>query len=72
MTDQDAAGGQHLLYHTQAERESEVQPDGMADHFSRKAVTGTAGTTGLLHPSNMLRSGHPPVNLTVPEMLRCP
>lgn len=51
MADQDAGGGQHLLDHAQAERKSEIQPDGIADHFSRKAVAGTAGMTGLLHPS---------------------
>ena len=39
MADQDTAGGQHLLDHTQAERKAKVQPDSMADHFSRKAVT---------------------------------
>ena len=38
----------------------------MADHLSRKTVTGIAGMTGLLHPSDIPHPGHPPVNLTVP------
>ena len=66
MADQDAPGGEHLLDHAQAEREPEVEPDGMADHLSRKAMTGIARMTGLLHPSYMPQFGHPPVNLTVP------
>ncbi len=66
MADLDAAGGQHLLDHTQAERKPEVQPHGMADHLRRKAVAGIVSTAGWFHPSHMPRSGHPPVNLTVP------
>jgi hypothetical protein len=38
----------------------------MADHVSRKAVTGIAGMTGLLHPSHIPHPGHPVVKLTVP------
>jgi hypothetical protein len=66
VTDQDAAGCQHLLDQAQAERKPKVQPDSMADHLSRKTVTGIAGMTGLLHPSDIPHPGHPPVNLTVP------
>jgi hypothetical protein len=51
MADQDAAGSQHFLDHPQTERKPNVQPDGMADHFSRKAVTGLTRMTGVLHPS---------------------
>ena len=43
MADLDAPGRQHLLDHAQTERKSEVQPDGMADDFSREAMTGIAG-----------------------------
>ena len=39
----------------------------MADYFSRKAVSDIARVMGRLHPSCMPRSGHPPVNLTVPS-----
>jgi hypothetical protein len=39
----------------------------MADHFSRKTVAGIARVTDVLHPSDMPVSGHPPVNLTVPQ-----
>src|SRR4051812_10311711 len=34
VADDDAAGGQHLLDHAQAEREAEIQPDRMADDLS--------------------------------------
>jgi hypothetical protein len=67
MADQDAAGHQHLLDHPRAERESKIEPDGMADHFSQKAVMGIVRVMGRVHPSRMPRSGHPPVNLTVPS-----
>ena len=40
MTDQDPAGGQHLLDYAQTERKLEIEPHGMADHLSRKAVVG--------------------------------
>lgn len=38
ITDLNTPGCQHLLDHTQAKREPEVQPDRMADHFSREAI----------------------------------
>ena len=50
MSDQDPSGGQHLLDHKQAERKLELQPDGMADHFSREAVTGIVGMTVFFIP----------------------
>jgi hypothetical protein len=49
VANQDAAGGQHLLDYAQAEREPEIQPDGMADHFSREAVAGIVRMTGRVH-----------------------
>src|SRR4051794_33413148 len=33
VADDDAARGQHLLDHAQAEREAEIQPDSVADHL---------------------------------------
>jgi hypothetical protein len=42
----------------------------MADDFSQKAVAGIVSTAGWFHPSSMPRSGHPPVNLTVPSKVR--
>jgi len=67
MTDLDAAGRQHLLDHPQAQRETEVQPHGMADHLSWKAMTGIARITRRFHPSRMAPCGHRRVNLTVPR-----
>src|SRR3712207_4018099 len=40
LTTMPRAGGQHLLDHAQAEREAEIQPDGVADDLGWKAVAG--------------------------------
>jgi hypothetical protein len=40
VTDDDAAGGQHLLDHAQAQRETEIEPDRVADDRGREPVTG--------------------------------
>jgi Family of unknown function (DUF5681) len=37
-----AASGQHLLDHSQPEREAEIQPDGVADDLAREPITGIA------------------------------
>jgi hypothetical protein len=66
VTDLDASGSQHLLDHAQAQGKPKVQPDGVADHFSREAVASVARRMGVLHPSPMPLSGHSAVNLTVP------
>src|SRR5919199_3008214 len=50
VTDDDAACGQHLLDHAQAEREAKVEPDGVADDLGREAVAGIAGANGRPHP----------------------
>jgi Domain of unknown function (DUF6398) len=50
VADDDAAGGQHLLDHAQAEREAEVQPNGVADDLGRKAVASVAGEGRRRHP----------------------
>src|ERR687890_1972451 len=59
VADQDAAGGEHLLDHAQAQGEPEVQPHGMPDHLSWKAVAGVTRMTGVFHPAHMPLSGHP-------------
>jgi hypothetical protein len=66
MTDQGTAGCKHLLHHAQAQWKPEVQPDGMADHFSRVTVASITRMTVLLHPSRMSGSRHLRVKLTVP------
>jgi hypothetical protein len=50
--------------HVQAQGESEVRLDGIANDLSRETV----GITGMmnLHPSHVPLSSHPPVNLKVP------
>jgi hypothetical protein len=37
VANNDAAGGQQLLNHTQSEREAEIQPDGVADDLGGPA-----------------------------------
>src|SRR5215213_9327795 len=49
VTDDDAACGQHLLDHAQAEREAKVEPNRMADDLGRKAVASIAGANGCRH-----------------------
>ena len=55
VTDDDAAGGQHLLDHSQAQREAEIQPDRVADDLGWKAVTGVSKLTRF--------RGHPNVGI---------
>jgi hypothetical protein len=39
MADLNPAGGKHPFDHAQAQGEAELQPDGIADHCSRKAMS---------------------------------
>src|SRR4051812_13541872 len=43
MAHVDAAGGQHLFDHAQAQGKAEVEPHGVADDLARKAVAGVGG-----------------------------
>jgi hypothetical protein len=52
VTDDDAAGGQHLFDHAQAQREPEVEPNGMTDDLGRKSIAGVDGTCGLAHAAD--------------------
>ena len=70
VADDDAAGGQHLLDHAQAEREAEVQPNRVADDLGRKAVASVAGEGRRRHPVRLpallpIRK-RPAAKLTVP------
>src|SRR3982751_4461253 len=49
----DAAGGQHLFHHAQAQRKAEVEPDGVADDLAWKAVTGIRGLGCGCHASRL-------------------
>src|SRR3982751_3922779 len=55
MAHVDAAGGQHLVHHAQAQRKAEVEPHGVADDLVRKAVAGVGGLGCGCH------AGHLPV-----------
>src|SRR5215213_9818791 len=65
----DAAGGQHLFDHAQAQGKAEVEPDGVANDLARKAVTGVRGLgcgchAGPLPVPTLSAKPHP--KLTVP------
>jgi hypothetical protein len=63
VADDDAACGQHLLDHAQAEREAEIQPNRVADDLGRKPVAGVAGGGRRCHPvrlRDLARHGKPP------------
>src|SRR3954451_5054733 len=65
----NAAGGQHLFHHAQAQREPEVEPHGVADDLARKAVTGVRGLGCGCHASHLpvpALSAKPRPKLTVP------
>ncbi len=71
----DAAGGQHLLHHAQAERETEVEPDGVADDLGRReAVAGVGGLGRRRHvgpvPHPWPARNLPRANLTMPRRAR--
>ena len=51
VADGDAAGGQHLLNHAQAERKAEIQPDRVADDLSREAIAGIDRVPGVVMPA---------------------
>jgi hypothetical protein len=54
VAEDDAAGRQQLLYHTQPEREPEIQPDRVADDLGREPIAGIAGATSCRHPNRLL------------------
>src|SRR5215471_1609969 len=71
--DDDAAGRQQLLNHAKPERETEIQPDGMADDLGREPIPGVAGASGCPHPTGLLTPICPrkrPAKLTVPARHR--
>ena len=67
---EDAASGQHLLDHPQAQREAEVEPDRVADDLGREAVAGVGGLARRRHvepvPGRRPARNLPRANLTVP------
>src|ERR1700719_1975143 len=49
----DAAGGQHLLDHAQAQREPKIQPDRVADDLSGVAMAGVNRVSRRPHPARL-------------------
>src|SRR5918911_1500001 len=74
MADEDAAGGQHLFDHAQAQGKAEIEPDSVADDLGWEAMTGIAVTGGCRHPARLpaVQPGSKPLaaNLTVPARSR--
>ena len=63
MADDNAARGQHLLDHAQAEWEGGIKPNRVADDLGRKPVAGIAGKVRRDHPvrlRDLTRHGKPP------------
>src|SRR6516165_8823622 len=56
VADDDAAGGQQLLDHTQPKRKPKIQPDGVADNLGR-------GTGNRHSGREQLSSSHPTTHL---------
>ena len=52
--DDDTAGRQQLLNHAKPERETEIQPNGMADDLGREPIPGIAGASRCPHPTRLL------------------
>jgi hypothetical protein len=67
-------GGQHLLDHSQAQREAEIQPDRVAVDLGWKAVTGVSVRGEHRHTGRIpaaARHGNPAIaKLTVPGHVR--
>ena len=65
VANNDAAGGQQLLNHTQPERKPKIQPNGVAYDLAGESIAGIAGaggfrhTTRLLHPGALPQAGSP-------------
>src|SRR4051794_9381474 len=51
--DRDAASRQHLLNHTQAQREAEIEPHRVSDEFGRVAIAGIERVSGCRHPARI-------------------
>jgi hypothetical protein len=49
MADDNAAGGQQIFDHSQAERKSEVQPDRLAYDLGGKPATAIKGISNIAH-----------------------
>src|ERR1700752_2055544 len=49
----DAAGGQHLLHHAQAQREPKVQPYRVADDLSRVSIAGVNWVSRRRHSAHL-------------------
>src|SRR3954471_5556958 len=71
----DAAGGQHLFDHAQAQRKAEVQPHGVADDLARKAIAGVGGLGCGCHARHLpvpAFPAKPRPKLTVPTTALAP
>ena len=64
VADRDAAGGEDLVHMAQAQREAEVEPDGVADDLGREPVAGVAGRGRRCHPARLPGPVHPGKPLT--------
>ena len=57
VANNDAAGGQQLLNHTQPERKPKIQPNGVAYDLAGESIAGIAGAGGFRHTIRLLHPG---------------
>src|SRR3954447_13278454 len=60
MAHDDTAGRQHFFHHAQAQREPEVEPNGVADDLAWKAVAGVGGLAAGVMPATYPSRPSPP------------
>src|SRR4029077_18674942 len=58
---------QHFLDHTKAQRKPEIQPNGIADDFRRKAMAAIQRVTGSRHGRRLALANSQLVNVTMPS-----
>jgi hypothetical protein len=66
ITDNDAASGQKIFDHPQAEWKAEIQPNCVSDHFGGKAMAAIKGVGRLDHRRRLPENHGEFVNVTVP------
>ena len=66
VADDDAARGEKIFDHSQAERKAKIEPDRMGDDFGGKAMAAIEGAGRFGHGRQLPENRRQPVNVTVP------
>ena len=70
VADHDPTDCEHVLDHSQAEREAKIQPHGMRDDLGGKPMTGVQAIAQLFHTFRLSSKVKRGVNVTVPARLK--